>query len=258
MGDPPDLAPMRRDVWTIPAPTLGGEGTVLAYGHWGVPILFFPSEGGAAWDIENHGIIHALTEPIEAGRIKVYCVPSYDQASWSNRDAPLAERARNHERYHGWICYDVVQAIHHDCGGPAEIATAGVSMGAYHAVNIALRRADLFGYALGMSGNYDPTTWHGWGDQDDQVYFNNPFAYIANIHGDHLAWLRHHVFIQLVVGTGSWEEWPSRALPSTLAFGDLLRSKGIGCDLDVWGHDSPHDWPSWCRQAAKHLGSLGR
>lgn len=249
---------MRRDAWTLPAPTLGGEGTVLAYGHWGVPVLFFPAEGGSAWDVENHGIIHALTEPIEAGRIKVYCVPSYDEASWSNRAAPLAERARNHERYHGWICYDVVQAIHHDCGGPAEIATAGVSMGAYHAVNIALRRADLFGYALGMSGNYDPTTWHGWGDQDDQVYFNNPFAYIANIHGDHLAWLRHHVFIQLVVGTGSWEEWPSRALPSTLAFADLLRSKGIGCDLDVWGHDSPHDWPSWCRQAAKHLGSLGR
>ena len=87
---------MRRDAWTLPAPTLGGEGTVLAYGHWGVPVLFFPAEGGSAWDVENHGIIHALTEPIEAGRIKVYCVPSYDQASWSNRDAPLAERARNH------------------------------------------------------------------------------------------------------------------------------------------------------------------
>jgi esterase/lipase superfamily enzyme len=248
---------MRREVWTVPAPTLGGERTVMVYGHWGVPVLFFPAEGGSAWDIEDNGIIHALAEPIEAGRLKVFCVPSHDHEAWSNRDAPLEERARRHEAYHGWITYDIVRAIHHDCGGPLDIATAGASMGAYHAVNFALKRADLFPYALGMSGNYDPTTWHGWGEQGDAVYFNNPFAYIANADGDHLAWLRQRVFIQLVVGTGPWEEWPSRALPSTVAFADLLRSKGIGVDLDMWGRDSPHDWPSWCRQAAKHLGNLG-
>ncbi len=248
---------MRREVWTIPAPTLGGEATVVVYGHWGVPVLFFPAEGGSAWDVENNSMIHALAEPIEAGRIKVYCVPSYDHSSWSNRDAPLEQRARNHERYHGWICYDVVEAIHHDSGGPIDIATAGASMGAYHAVNFALRRADLFPYALGMSGNYDPTTWHGWGEQGDTVYFNNPFAYIANADGDHLQWLRHNVFIQLVVGTGPWEDWPSQALPSTVAFGELLRSKQIGCGLDIWGANSPHDWPSWCRQAAKYLGTFG-
>lgn len=230
---------------------------MLAYGHWGVPVLFFPAEGGAAGDIEANGLIHALAGPIEAGRIKVYCVPSYDNEAWSNRNLPLEERARNHERYHGWICFDVVGAIHHDCGGPVDIATTGVSMGAYHAVNSALRRADLFPYALGLSGNYDPTTWHGWGDQGDTTYFNNPFAYIANAGGDHLQWLRRRVFIQLVVGTGPWEQEPTRALPSTLAFADLLRSKQIGCDLDVWGPDSPHDWPAWCRQAAKHLGALG-
>lgn len=230
---------------------------MLAYGHWGVPVLFFPAEGGSAGDIESNGLIHALAGPIEAGRIKVYCVPSYDHAAWSNRGLPLEDRARNHERYHGWICFDVVSAIHHDCGGQVEIATAGVSMGAYHAVNSALRRADLFPYALGLSGNYDPTTWHGWGEQGDTTYFNNPFAYIANADGDHLQWLRRRVFVQLVVGTGAWEQEPTRALPSTVAFAELLRSKQIGCDLDVWGPDSPHDWPAWCRQAGKHLGALG-
>ena len=34
---------MRRDVWTLEAPSLGGEGRVVAYGHWGVPVLFFPA-----------------------------------------------------------------------------------------------------------------------------------------------------------------------------------------------------------------------
>jgi esterase/lipase superfamily enzyme len=37
----------------------------------------------------------------------------------------------------------------------------------------------------------------------------------------------------------------------------LLRSRGIRHELDVWGEDSPHDWPSWRRMAVKHLAGLG-
>jgi esterase/lipase superfamily enzyme len=35
-----------------------------------------------------------------------------------------------------------------------------------------------------------------------------------------------------------------------------LRGKGIRVHLDVWGHDVPHDWPSWRRQFAHHLPNL--
>ncbi|MEZ5114966.1 MAG: alpha/beta hydrolase-fold protein [Candidatus Nanopelagicales bacterium] len=248
---------MRRDVWTVPAPSVGGQGHVVAYGHWGTPVLFFPAEAGSAFDIEDHGLIHALAGPIEAGRIKVYAVDSHDGSTWSDRTIPLEERARRHEGYHAWIVDQVAPAIHGDCGGFVRIATAGGSMGAYHAVNLALRRADLFPYALGMSGNYDPTTWNGWGDQGDTTYFNNPFAYVPHLHGDHLDWLRSQVFVQLCVGQGAWEVHPTQALPSTLAFADVLRDKGIPSSLDVWGYDTPHDWPSWARMAQKHLGGLG-
>ncbi len=33
----------------------------------------------------------------------------------------------------------------------------------------------------------------------------------------------------------------------------LLGEKGIRCELDLWGHDVPHDWPSWRAQVAHHL-----
>jgi esterase/lipase superfamily enzyme len=33
----------------------------------------------------------------------------------------------------------------------------------------------------------------------------------------------------------------------------LLAERGISCDLDVWGHDSAHDWSWWQRQIAHHL-----
>lgn len=228
----------------------------MAYGHWGPPVLFFPAEGGSAVDIEEHGIIHALAGPIEAGRLKVYAVDAHDGASWSNQSIGLEERARAHDRYHAWLVEQVAAAIHADCGGPVAIATAGASLGAFHAVNLTLRRADLFPHALGMSGNYDPTTWNGWGEHGDSLYFNSPFRYLEHMGGDHLDWLRRTAFVQLAVGTGAWEVHPTQALPSTLALGALLAAKGIPHAVDVWGEDSPHDWPTWQRMVAKHLSRL--
>jgi esterase/lipase superfamily enzyme len=247
---------MRREEWQVWAPTFGTAGHVVAYGHWGRPILYYPCEGGGAYDVENHGIIHVLAPAIEAGRIKVYTVDANDHWSWSNQAIPCEERARRHNAYFAWITDEVVPAIHRDCGGRAPITTTGMSMGAFHAVNSALRRADLFPHAVGMSGNYDPSTWHPWGEMGDALYFNNPLAFVPNLHGDQLDWLRSHVFIQLVVGTGQWEEHPTRALPSSRALAGALWDKAIPCDLDVWGTDTPHDWPSWERMAVKHLASL--
>jgi esterase/lipase superfamily enzyme len=34
---------------------------------------------------------------------------------------------------------------------------------------------------------------------------------------------------------------------------DLLAAKGIRHEMDLWGHDTPHDWPSWQAQLAHHL-----
>ena len=131
--------------------------------------------------------------------------------------------------------------------------TVGCSLGAFHAANIALRHAHVFPRALCLSGSYDPAEWHAWGDRGDASYFHNPMEYVANLHGDHLDWLRHTVHLTLVVGQGAWEVDPTRALPSTRAFAGVLADKGIPHDLDVWGHDVPHDWESWRRQVAHHL-----
>jgi len=183
------------DLWS---PAVGASGAVLAYGTWGRPVLVFPTEAGKATDFESNGMIEAVADLLDAGRVKLYCVDSYDGASWSDRSIPLEERARRHGAYESWILDQVAPWIHDDCGGPLPILTLGASMGAYHAANFALRRADLFPQALCLSGNYDPSTWHGWGEQGEALYFQNPTAYVANLSGDHLAWLRHHVHLTLV------------------------------------------------------------
>jgi esterase/lipase superfamily enzyme len=78
-------------------------------------------------------------------------------------------------------------------------------------------------------------------------------AYVRNLHGDHLDWLRQRLSVLLVVGQGAWEVSPTQALPSTRALAALLMEKGLRCELDVWGYDIPHDWPSWCAQLRHHL-----
>ena len=126
-------------------------------------------------------------------------------------------------------------------------------MGAYHAIDFTLQRADAAPLAIGLSGNYDPTTWHGWGDLGDNTYFANPMAYVAGAENGHLDWLRARPSLLLVVGQGPFEWQPTQSYPSTIAFANVLRDKGIRHELDIWGHDSAHDWPWWQRQLAHHL-----
>ena len=244
---------MSREVTELWSDAIGAAGTVIRYGHWGRAVLAFPSEQGKAWDFENNGMIGAVSNLIDEGRLKVYCVDSYDAASWSNQNVPLEERARQHGRYESWILNEVVPWIYRDCGGGVEVATLGCSLGAFHAANFALKRADLFPLAMCFSGNYDPASWQGWGERGSEAYFNNPLDYVGNLHGDHLDWLRSRLHVVLTVGEGAWETHPTGSLPSAHWMGHLLAEKGISHDLDVWGHDVSHDWPWWRKQIAHHL-----
>jgi esterase/lipase superfamily enzyme len=244
-----DLAPHPVELYS---PAIGSAGTVLGYGHWGRPVLVFPSERGQPHDFAANGMVAAVGDLITAGRVKLYCVDSYDGQSWAAHDLPLEERGRRHGAYESWIVDQVVPHIVADSGGAADIATAGCSMGAFHALNFALKRADLFPLAMCFSGNYDPSAWHGWGERGDQAYFNNPTDYVAHLAGDHLDWLRTRLSVLLVCGQGQWED-TTGSLESTKRMAGLLAAAGVRHELDLWGHDVPHDWPSWRAQFAHHL-----
>jgi esterase/lipase superfamily enzyme len=223
---------------------------VIAYGHWGRPLLAFPSQQGPAWQYEERGMIEALAPLIDGGRLKVYAVSSFDSGSWYREGLSLEERARLHGLYEDWILNQVAPFVQAD-SQTAEIIVTGVSFGAYHAANFALRHAHIFPLAICQSGVYDVSVV-GWGDRGDSVYFNNPADYVANLDGDHLDWLRSRASLLLVCGQGQWED-TTGALESTNRFAQLLGSKAIRCELDLWGHDVPHDWQSWRAQLAHHL-----
>lgn len=244
---------MEREQVEIAGHDLDRPGTVIRYGHFGRPVLAFPSEAGSAWDLENNGMVEAIQPLIEAERAKVYAVDSFDHLSWSRYDLPTEERARRHGAYESWIIDHVVPTIAADSPGHQGIVTTGCSLGGYHAVNFSLKRADLFPVGISLSGNFDPTTWRGWGEVGEATYFANPTAYVPGLWGGHLDWLRTHVQILLVVGQGAFEVQPTQSLPGAQRLGKLLADKEIPHELDLWGYDSAHDWPWWRKQLAHHL-----
>lgn len=242
---------MRREHVSLYSPAIDSYGSLIAYGEYGRPLVAFPSQEGRPEDWEQRNMIESIRWLIEAGRVKVYCVDSFDSQSWHDQGLPLEERARRHGLYESWILDQVVPWIIEDCHGPIEMLAAGCSFGAYHAANFALKRADIFPVAICMSGVYDVSVVGG-GDRGDAVYFNNPMDYVQHLQGGHLEWLRVQAGLVLVCGQGQWED-TTGALESTKRFSEVLGGKGIKHELDLWGYDVPHDWPSWRNQIAHHL-----
>ena len=244
---------MRRRLEKIYSPAIERDMDVLAYGHYGLPVLAFPSGGGQFHDFEDNGMINALAWLIEEGKIKLYCPPSFDNESWLNSGADVYWKGINHNKYQDFIVNNLVPAIRVDCQTPdIPIALTGCSLGGYHTANFALKFPQIFNYALCMSGRYDLETVVGGDYGNMDVYYNNPLAYVANLHGEALDQIRRHTFITLVCGQGAWED---KCLDETHRLADLLVGKEIPHERAIWGHDVEHHWHWWRIQIA-HFFSL--
>ena len=195
-------------------------------------------------------MVDALEPLLDAGRIKLYCVDSYDSQSWQAHDVPLEERARRHGFYEWWILERVVPWISADSGGAGELVVTGVSFGAYHAANFALKRADLFPLAICMSGVYDVSVV-GWGERGDAVYFNNPLDYVGGMADPGLIESVSSANLHIATGTGPWEH-PAHSYDLSRA----LSFKGIRHSLDDWGPLGGHDWPYWKHQMDVYISRL--
>jgi len=244
---------MRREHVKDFSSTLGRDMSLIAYGHAGLPVLVFPSSEGKASDYEGFGMIGALAKFIESGKVRLYCVDSYDSESWYGKHRPVQERAWRHSLYEKWVMNTAVAAIARDVGDEdVRLTTTGCSFGAYHAATFALKHPERFNHALCMSGVYDVRFLLN-GHHDDWVYFNNPMEFVSHMSGAVLDEVREDVFISLVCGQGAYEE---RCLSSTKEFWSVLSAKGIPNYMDLWGHDVAHDWPWWRAQIAYFIGHL--
>lgn len=244
---------MFKTLERIPSRELDRPIHLWRYGSYGLPVLVFPSAAGMAHEWEAHGMIDALGDLVEAGKLKLYCTESNVAEAWTRRENPAAWRIGRHLAYERYIVHELVPFIRADCrSATIPIALAGTSLGAFYAVNFSLKFPGIFRWALGMSGRYD-MSWLTDGFSSADVYFNNPMAFVPNLDGPALEAVRTLTHIVLVCGQGPWEDGN---IEDTQALSRMLASKGISHECDLWGPDVAHAWVWWKRQARHHLQRL--
>ncbi len=67
---------MKREYHRWYSDRLGMELGVVVFGHWGAPLLGFPTSAGDEWELEGQSLVGALADFIDAGRIKFFSVNS--------------------------------------------------------------------------------------------------------------------------------------------------------------------------------------
>ena len=61
--------------------------SVVVLGHWGPPMIMFPTSGGDEEEYERQSMIGAIADFIDAGRVKAFCVDVNHRDSFGNGGA---------------------------------------------------------------------------------------------------------------------------------------------------------------------------
>lgn len=234
----------------LPSPAMGRDIHLWTYGHFGAPVLVFPTAAGFAHEWQAQGMIDALAPLLAAGRIKLYCPESNVSEAWTRKENAPAWRIQRHQAYERFVLDTLVPFIRHDCHTPTiRIGLAGASLGGMYAATFALKHPEIFDYSLCMSGRYEVRNFTSGYDSPD-VYYNNPLAFVPHLQGAALERVRQHTFLALVCGRGRWEEG---CIEETIALAEWLHRKDIPHERDLWGFDVAHDWDWWRRQVTYHM-----
>ncbi|MBA3543297.1 MAG: esterase family protein [Chthoniobacterales bacterium] len=241
---------MHRDYHRWYSQRLNRDMGVAVYGHYGLPILAFPTSGGDEWEQEGQGMIRTLGPYLDEGRIRIFSINGVQSDSFQNKGAHPFHRSWMQAQYDDYVANEVFPFIDSQCqAGGIPITTYGASLGAFHAANTLFKHPDRVKRCYALSGVYDMRDSMD-GMYDDNFYFNNPVDYMANQNDP---WFLHQYGscdIHLATGCGPWE------VPGpTYRLSEVLRNHGIAHHLDDWGPEGGHEWPYWHHQMWEYVGA---
>jgi esterase/lipase superfamily enzyme len=235
----------------LDSPAMGRRVHLWAFGDVGRPLIVFPSNAGVAHEWQKGGMIEALSPLLAAGRLKIYC-PETNVSRTFTGDGSVEDRMAHHKAYERFVLETLVPFVRRDCQMPGvPMVASGCSMGAFYASLFTLKHPETFEQALCLSGRYRASSM--FNRSNDDLYFNDPLAFLPNLSGGALEHVRRRVHLTVVVGRGAHEEGCIR---ETAEFGGWLQKKGIPHHLAFWGEDSRHDYTWWRRQALHYLNQL--
>ena len=220
---------------------------LVRWGHYGTPVLLFPTAGGDAEEVERFHLIRVLGSLIDAGRIKVYSTDSIAGRAWISGDHSAEYCSKLQNLFDAYIYEEVTPAIRNDCdSGDIEIIATGASIGAFNAVATVCRHPDAYRMAIAMSGTFDLSKYLE-GRMNQDFYFSSPLHYLPKLEGPQLELLRTRLIL-LPSGEGNYED-----IGESWRIASVLGAKGIPNRVDPWGAEYHHDWNTWREMLPKYL-----
>ncbi|MFZ4768927.1 MAG: alpha/beta hydrolase-fold protein, partial [Ferruginibacter sp.] len=136
------------------------------------------------------------------------------------------ERIKKYLQFEKYLLDELIPFISQENENP-HLISAGCSLGAYHAVNIAFRHPLLFKKAIGISGRYDLTIHLQFyndlfdGYRNEDIYFNMPSQYIPNLTDEAFIHSLQNLEIIFIVGN------EDAFLENNILLSDHLKKKNI-------------------------------
>ena len=241
---------MKRELASWFSPALLKEMPIVSYGHYGFVLLLVPTAAADYLEYERFQLMDTLAPFINSGKVRVFSINSINNESWLNKEMAGEHKAIRHNQFNDYVFNEVIPFIKTNTSAETPIIVSGASFGALHSMNLFLKRPDLINGVISMSGVYDLMEYTD-GFYDEQVYFNSPMHYKPNLTDPwYLDNIRKSQHIHILSGSGDYED-PE----ASRRFSQVLNNKGINHNLDIWGHEWKHDWPTWRAMLPAYLES---
>ena len=241
---------MKREISSWYSPALQQEMPIVSYGYFGFALLLVPTAGADYLEYERFQLMETLEPLINSGKLRVFSINSVNKESWLNNDMQGEHKAIRQNQFNQYVFDEVIPFIKNATSNETPIITCGASFGALHSMNLFLKRPDLIDGVIAMSGVYNLSEYTK-GFHDEQVYYNSPAHYVPNLTEE---WFINHIcksqHIHIIAGSGDYED--SQASRN---FSDILHQKGIAHELDIWGEEWKHDWPTWRAMLPHYLAT---
>lgn len=231
---------MKRELTSWYSPSLNKEMPVATYGDFGFALLLIPTAAADYLEYERFQMIDAISPYINSGKVKVFSINSINSESWMNNDMLGEHKAIRHNDFNQYVADEVIPFIKTQTSAETPIITCGASFGALHSMNLFLKHPDVINGVIAMSGVYN---LHAYTQEfsDEQVFYNSPMDYMPGLADNwFLTNIRNSHHIHILAGEGAYED-PQ----ASRDFAGVLYNKGINYELDIWGKDMTHDWPTW-------------
>jgi esterase/lipase superfamily enzyme len=237
---------MQKESWTFSSPRLTEPARVVRWGHFGTPVLLFPSAGGDCEEVERFHLVGALAELIDRGRIKIFSVDGVAARAWLRGMLSPEQCARTQSQFDAYIDTEVVPLIRRDCQSDTiEIIAAGAAIGACSAVAALARLPSVFRVAIALSGIFDLSKYLVGG-------FTPELASVLPVYS--LPTLANDAarrrFALLATGEGDYEQ-PAESQRMSAVLADAH----VHYNFENWGSRYAHGWNTWREMLPRYVSA---